>query len=153
MRDLLNGLKSLANRRSFLKKGVAAAGTATVGGTHATEPGFQPPKSNQRSSKWLNPFPDDECGPEAKSGRLTPGNAAMLRFAAQPQSGARLLGAESTTNSEESKTAQSQAGVEIFRAALQVLDSDMSQYIPDNTDDELTPQNSSTSTWLRRLRI
>ena len=31
MKFLLNGLRSPANRRSFIKKGLAAAGTATVG--------------------------------------------------------------------------------------------------------------------------
>src|SRR5216683_7277159 len=53
------------NRRSFLKKGVLAAGAATAGaGLLAT-----------RLSAVSH-------GQEEKSGRLTPGDAALLRFAA-----------------------------------------------------------------------
>jgi len=54
-----------ANRRSFLKKGVLAAGAATAGaGLLAT-----------RLSAVSH-------GPEEKSGRLTPGDASILRFLA-----------------------------------------------------------------------
>ncbi len=52
MRNVVDGLKRRVNRRSFVKKGLAAAGAATVG------------------TRLL------------ASGGLTPGDAALLRFAA-----------------------------------------------------------------------
>ena len=54
-----------ANRRSFLKKGVLAAGAATAGAGLLTT----------RLSAASH-------GPEEKSGRLTRGDAAILRFLA-----------------------------------------------------------------------
>src|SRR5579863_3439034 len=69
MRHLLNGLKSSASRRSFMKKGLATAGTATIGaGLLANS---------------LSIFgKDQEEGREENSGRLTKGDAAILRFLA-----------------------------------------------------------------------
>src|SRR5260370_4336870 len=54
------------NRRSFLKSGAVAAGAATVGAGLL--------------SKELPAFA--QKGPEEHSGRLTPGDAALLRFPA-----------------------------------------------------------------------
>jgi hypothetical protein len=62
MQELSQAGKTASNRRSFLKKGMAA-GAVTMGAGLLT------------SSSSV--FAEDE-----KSGRLTPGDAALLRFAA-----------------------------------------------------------------------
>src|SRR6266481_5269658 len=115
-----------ANRRSFLKKGVLAAGAATAGaGLLAT-----------RLSAVSH-------GPEEKSGRLTPGDAALLRFAAA----AEILETDFWVQYNElggvpnTSEVPGGSGNPAYTAALTVLDSDMAQYIHDNTDDEFTHQN------------
>src|SRR5215472_6202964 len=114
-----------ANRRSFLKKGVVAG--AAVGASLLARP---VPAFGQK-------------GPEEKSGRLTPGDAALLRFAAAAEiletdfwvQYNELGGVPNTTE------VPGGSGNPLYTAALQVLDSDMAQYIHDNTDDEFTHQN------------
>src|SRR6266566_4887972 len=65
MKNLQKGLKTSVNRRSFMKRGLTAAGAATV------------------SAGLLgNGLSAASEGPEEKSGRLTPGDAAILRFLA-----------------------------------------------------------------------
>src|SRR6266478_6874240 len=115
-----------ANRRSFLKKGVLAAGAATAGaGLLAT-----------RLSAVSH-------GPEEKSGRLTPGDAALLRFAAA----AEILETDFWVQYNElggvpnTSEVPGGSGNAAYTAALAVLDADMAQYIHDNTDDEFTHQN------------
>jgi len=114
------------NRRSFLKKGVLAAGAATAGaGLLAT-----------RLSAVSH-------GPEEKSGRLTPGDAALLRFAAA----AEILETDFWVQYNElggipnTSEVPGGSGNPAYTAALQMLDSDMAQYVHDNTDDEFTHQN------------
>jgi hypothetical protein len=119
MRNLLNGLKRRTNRRSFVKKGLAAAGTATVGAGLL---------SNTLSVE--------------ASGGLTPGDAALLRFAAA----AEILETDFWVQYNELGGIQDSevpggSGSPLYTAALQVLDSDMPQYIHDNTEDEFTHQN------------
>ena len=116
MRNVLNGLKRRTNRRSFVKKGLAAAGTATVGAGLL---------SNTLSVE--------------ASGGLTPGDAALLRFAAA----AEILESDFWVQYNELGGIQDGevsggSGNPTYTAALQVLDSDMPQYIHDNTDDEIT---------------
>jgi hypothetical protein len=115
------------NRRLFLRKGVVAAGAATVGAGLL--------------SKGLPTFAQQ--GPEEHSGRLTPGDAALLRFAAA----AEILETDfwvqynelgGTPNTSE---VPGGSGNPAYTAALQMLDADMSQYVHDNTDDEFTHQN------------
>ena len=66
MEDVWSSMKSAINRRSFMKNGLTTAGAATIGaGLLANS-----------SSVFA------ERGPEEHSGRLTPGDAALLRFAA-----------------------------------------------------------------------
>lgn len=111
-----------ANRRSFLKKGVLAAGAATAGaGLLAT-----------RLSAVSH-------GPEEKSGRLTPGDASILRFLAA----AEILETDLWQQYNELGGIQDSevpggSGSPLYTAALKVLDGDMDQYIHDNTEDELT---------------
>jgi Ferritin-like domain len=106
------------NRRSFLKKGALAASAATVGAgllTHSL--------------------------PVSASGGLTSGDAALLRFAAA----AEILESDFWVQYNELGGIQDNefpggggSGNPTYTAALQVLDSDMPQYIHDNTDDEIT---------------
>jgi hypothetical protein len=82
-------------------------------------------------------------GPEEKSGKLTRGDAALLRFAAAAEIletdfwfQYNELGGVPNTNEVPGGS-----GNPSYTAALQVLDMDMPQYIHDNTDDENTHRN------------
>src|SRR5215471_11133515 len=101
------------SRRSFLQKGLVGASTVAVVGLAA-----------QRA--------------EAKGG-LTPGDAAILRFLAA----AEILETDFWQQYNELGGIQDSevpggSGSAKYTAALQVLDSDMAQYIHDNTEDEFT---------------
>jgi len=108
-----------SNRRAFLKNGTVAAGAATVGaGLLAGAPAV--------------------FG-EAGSGRLTPGDAAILRFLAA----AEILETDLWRQYNELGGIQDSevpggSGSATYIAALKVLDGDMDQYIHDNTEDEMT---------------
>ena len=117
--------KSAFNRRAFMKKGLAAAGAATAGVTMLTNGSLA--------------FADSD--PEEHSGRLTPGDAALLRFAAA----AEILETDFWVQYNELGGVQdseemSGSGNPKYTAALSKLDADMPQYIHDNTDDEFTHQ-------------
>jgi hypothetical protein len=112
-----------ADRRSFLKKGAFAASAAAVGvgmlGNQTTAFG--------------------RPAPEEKSGKLTRGDAALLRFAAA----AEILEADFWIQYNELGGIQDDevpggTGNPAYTAALQNLDADFAQYIHDNTDDEIT---------------
>src|SRR5215469_3747846 len=126
MQHMWSNMKTAINRRSFMKNGLTAAGVATVGtGLLADAPSLVAQE-----------------GPEEKSGRLTPGDAAMLRFAAA----AEILETDFWVQYNELGGIQDSevpggSGIPAYTAALQMLDSDMPQYIHDNTDDEFTHQN------------
>ena len=108
------------NRRNFLKTGMAVAGGAALGG--AVLGG------------------GTSVLAEEKSGRLTSGDAAILRFLAAAeiietdiwQQYAELGG------TQDSELPGLTGGSPLYIAALKVLDGDMDQYIHDNTEDELT---------------
>lgn len=121
MEAIWSSMKAEISRRSFMKSGVAAAGAGLLA---------------DRS------FGLAQEGPEEKSGRLTPGDAAMLRFAAA----AEILETDFWVQYNELGGVQdseelSGSGNPAYTAALSVLDSDMAQYVHDNTDDEFTHQN------------
>ena len=109
------------NRRSFLRKGVVAAGAATVG-----------------AGLLGNGLP--ALGEES-SGRLDRGDAAILRFLAAAeiletdlwQQYAELGGTQGDT-----ELPGLTGGSPLYTTALKTLDGDMDQYIHDNTEDELT---------------
>src|SRR6266446_6694002 len=112
-------------RRSFLK-GIGVAGAASVGAGLLA----------QTSSAFA------QEGPEEKSGRLTRGDAALLRFAAA----AEILETDFWVQYNELGGVQDSevpggSGNVPYTNALTVLDSDMATYIHDNTDDEFTHQN------------
>ena len=106
-------------RRSFLRRGAAVAGTAVAG---AALPGVQ-----------------REALARGSSGSLLPGDAAILRFLAA----AELIEADLWQQYNELAGIQDAdvpggSGNPAFTAAVAVLDSDMAQYIHDNTHDEFS---------------
>src|SRR5437870_9317461 len=110
--------KDSISRRSFLGKSLAV-GAGTIGaGLLANAPTAR------------------------ASGGLTPGDAALLRFAAAPQ----ILETDFCVQYNELGGVQDSevpggSGNAKYTAALEVLDEDMAVYIHDNTDDEFTHQN------------
>src|SRR5213080_3358042 len=123
MKDDLNDLKSSVNRRSFVKGGLTAAGAATVGAGLITH-----------NSSLLAEDRDED-----HSGRLTRGDAALLRFAAA----AEILEADFWIQYNELGGVQDSevpggSGNPEYTAKLAAIDDDFPQYIHDNTDDEIT---------------
>ena len=107
------------SRRSFLGKSLAV-GAGTIGG-----------------AGLLTSIRTAEA-----SGGLTPGDAALLRFAAA----AELLETDFWVQYNELGGIQDSevpggSGNSAYTDALEVLDEDMAVYIHDNTDDEFTHQN------------
>src|SRR5437868_10423978 len=126
MKELLNGVRQPVNRRSFMKKGLATAGTATVGAALLTN-----------GSELLA-----EQNSEEHRGHLTRGDAALLRFAAA----AEILETDFWVQYNELAGVQDNevpggSGNSLYAAALASVDDDNGQYIHDNTDDEFTHQN------------
>jgi hypothetical protein len=119
-------LKGAINRRSFVMSGLTAAGLATAGA------GFL--------SSGASVLAEEEKG--ERSGHLSRGDAALLRFAAA----AEILETDFWVQYNElcgipDKEVPGGSGNPAFTAALSVLDADMAQYVHDNTDDEFTHQN------------
>jgi len=116
-----------STRRAFLTKSAVAAGASTLGAS-LFERSF---------------FAFGQEGPEEKSGRLTRGDAALLRFAAA----AEILETDFWVQYNElggvpnTSEVPGGSGNSLYTAAIQKLDMDMPQYIHDNTDDEFTHQN------------
>src|SRR5437867_5726062 len=109
-----------------MRKGLTAAGAATVGAGLLTH-----------SSSALG-----KEGPEEHSGRLTKGDAAILRFLAA----AEILETDfwvqyNKLGGIQDSEVPGGSGNAAYTAALAVLDEDMAQYIHDNTEDEFTHQN------------
>src|SRR5260221_4593468 len=117
-------IRRSANRRTFLKNGMVAAGAATVGaGLLARE---------------VSAFDQED----EKSGKLTRGDAAILRFLAAEE----ILETDLWVQYNELGGIQDSevpggSGSPPYVAALKVLDGDMDQYIHDNTEDEFTHEN------------
>ncbi|HWY05255.1 MAG TPA: twin-arginine translocation signal domain-containing protein [Candidatus Acidoferrales bacterium] len=128
------GLSS--NRRSFLKKGVAAAGAATMGVGLLNSP--------------ARAFAEEN---EGGNGKLNRGDAAILRFlqaletieadlwrqyAELGGAGANVPG---TVGNSPIDLSFPTALAPLYIAGLQQLDGDMPQYIDDNTDDEFSHES------------
>ena len=126
MQNMWSSMKTAVDRRSFVKNGLTAATIATTGaGLLANGPSL---------------LADDRH--EENSGRLTRGDAALLRFAAA----AEIIETDFWVQYNELCGVQDSevpggSGNVAFTAALSMLDSDMAQYVHDNTDDEFTHQN------------
>jgi hypothetical protein len=115
--------KSVVQRRTFLK------GVGAVGAAGALLP--------------ASPFLVGEArAQEEGSGRLTPGDAAILRFLAA----AEILETDLWQQYNElggipDAEVPGGSGSSPYIEALKMLDGDMPQYIHDNTEDEFTHQN------------
>src|SRR5215510_5006630 len=117
MKHKVQPTKASTSRRSFLRKGLAVGGAGVIGAL-------------------ANRFP---AVAKAARGGLTKGDVAILQFLAA----AELLEADLWAQYNELGGIQDNevpggSGNPAYSAALQVLDSDMNQYIHDNTDDEFT---------------
>lgn len=124
MKETLKAMDGSLNRRSFMKNGLAVTGAATAG--------------VGLLSSVLPVFAQNE-GPEEGSGSLTAGDAAILRFLAA----AEIIETDLWQQYNELGGIQDSevpggSGSPFYTLALQQLDGDMSQYIHDNTEDELT---------------
>jgi Ferritin-like domain len=102
-----------ANRRSFLKNGIVAAGAVTVGA--------------ELLSNGLSAW-----GADQGHGSITEGDAAVLRFLAA----AEIL--ETDLWQQYTELGGVNAPASAYQTGLEQLDGDMPQYISDNTDDELS---------------
>jgi Ferritin-like domain len=123
MKELEGLMKRPANRRSFLKNGVVAAGTAAVG--------------TGLLSGGLSAFGrerDDDDAP------VTKGDIAILRFLnALEQIEADLwLQYSELGGVQDNEVSGVGGGNPAYTAALTILDGDMPQYVHDNTDDEIS---------------
>jgi hypothetical protein len=122
------GSRNNIHRRAFLRNGIGVAGALTVGAEVLGS---------------VSAFAKEQEGPEERSGHLTRGDAALLRFAAA----AEILESDFWLQYNElggipnTKELPGGSGSPIYTAALQNLDMDMPQYIHDNTDDEFSHQN------------
>ena len=72
MTTLMNGLQVPLNRRSFVKKGLMAAGAATVGADLLTH----------SSMAFADATARERSGTQIRRASLSTGDAALLRFAA-----------------------------------------------------------------------
>src|SRR6266851_4992051 len=107
------------SRRSFLRKGLVVGGAGAIG-----------------AGLLSNGLP---AFAEERSGGLTPGDAAILRFL----SAAEILETDFWQQYNELGGIQDSevpggSGSPGYTAALKILDGDMDQYIHDNTEDEFT---------------
>jgi hypothetical protein len=121
VKDKQNDLMGQSDRRSFLKKGLAAAGTAAVG-----------------AGLWAEGRPAEGQG--FTGGRLTRGDVAILRFLAAVElieSDLWLQYAE-LGGTQDNELPGLTGGSAAYIAALSNLDGDMAQYIHDNTEDEFS---------------
>ena len=114
-------LKELANRRSFLKKGVLTAGAATVGAGLL--------------GNVLRAF--------GQEGGLTRGDIAILRLLAAAEIIETDLWRQYSElgGVQDNEVSGINGGNPQYMAALQLLDGDMPQYIHDNADDEISHAN------------
>ena len=109
------GVKKRTSRRSFLRNGIVSAGAATLGATVV--------------GKNVSAFERQEGG---EGPGITEGDVAILQFRAAAELIERDLWEQ---YNELGGVDAAQSG---YVAALSVLDGDMSQYISDNTDDEIS---------------
>jgi hypothetical protein len=126
MKNLLNGSKTSIDRRSFVKNGLTAASVATVG-------------VGLVANSSLVSAQEEHDEPR---GRLTKGDAALLRFAAA----AEILETDFWVQYNELAGIQDNevpggSGNPVYTEKFEAIDDDFPQYIHDNTDDEFTHQN------------
>ena len=113
-------IKKSANRRTFLKTGMAA-GAATMGAGLL--------------GGGLSAF-----GQDRDSGDVTKGDIAILRFLNALEQIEADLWIQYTElgGTQDNEVSGVNGGNPLYTAALTILDGDMAQYIHDNTDDEIS---------------
>src|SRR5260370_19981529 len=119
--------KRPSSRRSFLRKGLVAGGAGTIGAALVA------------NGLALPAFAEERGHDKERSGDLTQGDVAILRFAAA----AEILETDFWVQYNELGGIQDSEvpggnGNPVYTAKLQNLDGDFPQYIHDNTDDEFT---------------
>jgi hypothetical protein len=121
VQDVRNNAESRANRRSFIKQGLAA-GTLSVGAGLLAD-----------TSSVFGEDAEDH-------GRLTKGDAAILRFLAAAEIIESDLWVQYNElgGTQDSEVPGQTGGSAPYIQALMTLDADMPQYIHDNTEDEIT---------------
>src|SRR3954453_2550772 len=117
--------QDLINRRSVMLKGAALGVGATAVGRLLADP--PDALANKGHTK-------------VQAGRLTKGDAAILRFLAA----AEIIESDLWQQYNELAGIQDRevpggSGNRAYTEAVEVLDGDMNQYIHDNTDDEFSP--------------
>ena len=122
--------RNALSRRSFLHTGVAAGAGAVAVGLSIGDIA-----ARAKDNKGPGPGP----GPGPHKGHLDPGDAAILRFLAA----AEILETDAWQQYNELAGIQDSevpggSGSPAYTDAVAVLDSDMAQYIHDNTEDEFT---------------
>lgn len=123
MNEESNGTSRPASRRSFLRQGLT--GTAAAGAGLLAS----------RSAAFAHDLDDGDDG-----GSLTTGDAAILRFLAA----AEILESDlweqywELGGTQDNEFATMTGGNPLYTDALTILDTDMPQYIHDNTDDEFS---------------
>ena len=115
-------IKKSANRRTFLKTGITAAGAATMGAGLL--------------GGGLSALGQDQ----EEDGDITKGDIAILKFLnALEQIEADLwIQYSELGGTQDNEVAGVNGGNSLYTAALTILDGDMAQYIHDNTDDEIS---------------
>ena len=123
MKQLTEVLENAANRRSFLKNGMVAGAVATVGAGIL--------------GSGLPAF-----ARETNDSTITKGDIDILRFLAAAEILETDLWEQYTElgGVQDGEESGVNGGSPAYMAALQILDSDMPQYIHDNTDDERSHQ-------------
>ena len=123
MKQLTEVLDRAANRRSFLKNGMVAGAVATVGAGIL--------------GSGLPAF-----ARETNDSTITKGDIDILRFLAAAEILETDLWEQYTElgGVQDGEESGVNGGSPAYMAALQILDSDMPQYIHDNTDDERSHQ-------------
>jgi len=124
MKDATSVFRRRSNRRRFLQNGMIAAGAATMGA------GLM---SGRLSAFGRERDSDD--GPP-----ITQGDIHILQFlSALEQIEEDLWRQYSELGGiQDSEISGANGGNALYQAALQILDADMSQYVHDNTDDEIS---------------
>ncbi len=121
MNDAASVVNRRTNRRKFLKNGMIAAGAATVGAGILTS--------------GLSAF-----GQEDDRAPITKGDIAILRFLSALEQVEEDLWRQYSElgGTQDNEVSGVNGGNSLYQAALQILDGDMSQYVHDNTDDEIS---------------
>ena len=122
MNDAISVFKRRTDRRKFVKNGMIAAGAATLG-AGVLGGGFPTFGRDE----------DDRAS-------ITKGDFAILTFLSALEQVEEDLWAQYSElgGTQDEEVSGVNGGNSFYQAALQILDGDMSQYVHDNTDDEIS---------------